>query len=330
MFRKQRKNMMKLMKNKNYIRALLLYFMIFQIICLNIPNCLFASQENIGLDKKMEDKLRFYGDSFFQEQDYYRAITFYQLATFNEPENKEQVQYCKYKTGQSYQFAERWDEAVHAFKQAETAMDNTPLAEESAFRIGQSYFLGEKFSFARSQLGDLQERYTESEWAPRAQYMIAISHLRELNGPEAVNAFITYSKKYPDDNLAERAERLAEEAAYYKDLPSKSPGLAAALSIVPGLGQLYCKHYGDAVMSLLINGVFGYLLYDAIEKEDDIKGNNYTGAVMIGFLGSAFYLGNIYGAANSAVRFNRNTETSFYQNLENRAFVPGIGLKIDF
>jgi putative component of membrane protein insertase Oxa1/YidC/SpoIIIJ protein YidD len=94
-----------------------------------------------------------------------------------------------------------------------------------------------------------------------------------------------------DDNI-----RLVDNIA---NLKYKKPGLAAGLSVIPGLGYIYTKHVGSGFISFLINTLLGYSVYTSI------KSKNYGVAGLVGFVGLGFYTGNIQGAAGSAHRYNK-------------------------
>jgi hypothetical protein len=81
--------------------------------------------------------------------------------------------------------------------------------------------------------------------------------------------------------------------------PRKSPVAAGALSaIVPGSGYAYAGRYRDGLVAFLVNGLF--IAGTAVAIEHD----NTPAAVLIGGVGLPFYLGNIYGSANAAHKWN--------------------------
>lgn len=93
-----------------------------------------------------------------------------------------------------------------------------------------------------------------------------------------------------------------------KNSSLKSPAVARILSIVPGAGYAYTKHYQTAVTSFLINAVLAYATYSCIKKE------NYGMACLTGIFSLTFYFGNIMGGGKSAHRYNN----SFVNNRINR------------
>lgn len=88
----------------------------------------------------------------------------------------------------------------------------------------------------------------------------------------------------------------------------KKPGLAAALSIIPGLGRVYTGNYVDAGFSLLTIGTFSWQSIAGFSK----NGISSSYAWITGVLASGFYLGNIYGSYRAAQLKNRLNKKSLF------------------
>jgi hypothetical protein len=61
---------------------------------------------------------------------------------------------------------------------------------------------------------------------------------------------------------------------------------------------MYAGRYGDGVVALIVNGLFIAGTVAAIHQE------NYAVAAIVGGIGLPFYIGNIYGSANAATKWN--------------------------
>ncbi len=86
---------------------------------------------------------------------------------------------------------------------------------------------------------------------------------------------------------------------------NKSPLLAAGLSaVVPGLGKVYTKDYGDAFMSFLFVGLNAWQAWRGFRKQGV---RSVHGWIFAGF-GVSFYLGNVWGSAKAAKRYNRKLD----------------------
>ncbi len=83
-----------------------------------------------------------------------------------------------------------------------------------------------------------------------------------------------------------------------RDASRKSSSLAQALSIIPGAGYLYAGAPANALTSLLVNCLLGYATYTSFSS-----GNTGVG-VILGALTLSFYVGNSFGAASCASRYN--------------------------
>ncbi len=83
-----------------------------------------------------------------------------------------------------------------------------------------------------------------------------------------------------------------------RNMRKKKPLTAGLLSIIPGMGYLYCGQPGNAITSLLINGLLAYATYTSV------KNKNYGIAGVTGVFSLTFYVGNIMGSVNGAKRYN--------------------------
>ncbi len=81
----------------------------------------------------------------------------------------------------------------------------------------------------------------------------------------------------------------------------KSPALAGLLSVVvPGMGKIYANDWKDGLLSLVFTATMSVQAYRNFNKHgfSDPRGYIY------GAIGTGFYLGNIYGAVQSAKNYN--------------------------
>ncbi len=172
--------------------------------------------------------------------------------------------------------------------------------------------------------------------ALRSDYKIqlAASHLKELTsdwdgaialyqesassfekGVHAISPYgrlsVLYLRKADYSGALQMLEkRVAVEANYpslleskrvvceVRDASRKSAALAQALSIIPGAGYLYAGAPSNAFTSLLVNCLLGYATYTSFSS-----GNTGVG-VILGALTLSFYVGNSFGAASCATRYN--------------------------
>ncbi|MFB6258510.1 MAG: hypothetical protein ABEH38_07435 [Flavobacteriales bacterium] len=106
--------------------------------------------------------------------------------------------------------------------------------------------------------------------------------------------------------------KYAELVKDAKSRPRRSPFAAVAFSsILPGSGKFYTGNWKDGLVSLLLTGFNGYMAYRGFRRKgvQSVQGWIFSG------LGFSFYIGNLYGAAKGAERFNQRQE----QKLVDRA-----------
>lgn len=86
--------------------------------------------------------------------------------------------------------------------------------------------------------------------------------------------------------------------------------VAGMLSVLPGVGYVYSKHYQTAFTSLLINSLMFYATYSSI------KSKNYGMSALVGIFGFSFYIGNIFGSIKSVSRYNINLNNELVDKLK--------------
>lgn len=101
----------------------------------------------------------------------------------------------------------------------------------------------------------------------------------------------------------------------------RSPGAAAGLAVVPGVGHLYAGAPRQAASAFVVNSVFATGIALAAR-------NQAWGTVgVLGFFGAGFYMGNMYGAADAARRHNRKALRTIERDLAAQGWqVPHVWL----
>jgi hypothetical protein len=114
----------------------------------------------------------------------------------------------------------------------------------------------------------------------------------------ALDTLKTVSDASPDAFKSRTLEKVILDAAAFKQ---KHYFPALALSVVPGLGHLYSKNYGDAAMTALTvatgAAITGYYAYYKSQPR----------AIAMGTITGLFYVGSMYGAVMSVKIYNRKT-----------------------
>jgi len=85
----------------------------------------------------------------------------------------------------------------------------------------------------------------------------------------------------------------------------------AILALIPGSGYIYSGHIGDGITAFMINALWIAGVVTGIHAE------YYAVAGIVAGVGVPFYLGNIYGSANAAQKWNLNVK----RDLRNRVYL---------
>jgi hypothetical protein len=116
--------------------------------------------------------------------------------------------------------------------------------------------------------------------------------------------------KDDEHHLAIDYKELTQQALEAKH---KSPALAGFMSaVIPGTGRFYTKDWKDGLISMLFIGTMGFQAYRGFLK----SGTNSTRGWIYGTVGLGFYLGNIYGSAQSAKFYNKKKRQNIKNSLD--------------
>jgi hypothetical protein len=107
--------------------------------------------------------------------------------------------------------------------------------------------------------------------------------------------------------------KLNELSNDFIHLKSKSPYIGALFSaVIPGSGKIYAHEWKDGLLSLLFIGATSFQTYRGFRK----SGIKSTYGWIFGSLSFSFYLGNIYGSAQSVKHYNQHIYNDFYKKVE--------------
>ncbi|WP_028326138.1 tetratricopeptide repeat protein [Desulfatirhabdium butyrativorans] len=252
--------------------------------------------------------------------------------------------------------ASEFDRFVHFFPDDPRVPEAMMFAAEAMFRDG-------RHPDALKRFEAIADRFPGTRFAVRSQFEAARC-LQALQQPEAARALLlriadtAATPEIRDEALyrvawidVEDARFDAADASLAKigvpgrqryridalqaglreagAIPRKDPALAGALSIIPGGGYAYCGRYRDATVAFLLNAAFIAATIEAFREGNDALG------CLIGFVGSGFYMGNIYGGVNAAEKYNRNAVRVFIERTASDYRVDprtgktdGIGIRI--
>ena len=183
---------------------------------------------------------------------------------------------------------------------------------EALYYEGLSYWKMKDREKARAAFDTLAEVFPWSEFAPLALIAGSLVTFEEENVPASRKCLERLTDRYPEYPGSKNAIEAMALIDQYPRLPEKSETLAAAMSaVLPGSGYIYADRVGDGITAFLINALFIAGTIAAVNAE------NYGLAGVVGGIGLPFYLGNIYGSANAAKKWNLGVK----RELRNKVFL---------
>jgi tetratricopeptide (TPR) repeat protein len=280
-------------------------------LCL-VPICAYADA-TVVLEPQRQ--LQF-AEDYFQKGEYYRAIGEYERLVHFFPEAAE-VEEASYKIGLSYLRGGQYAEAMQAFQGVIRRYVDSRHAVRSYFGIAEAQVRLKKYDEAHITLEHLIRMAPDRDVIDEAYYRCGWVYLEQGLRKEARECFDRISSS---NRERYEIEKLMKEMDKEAHLRRKNPTTAGLLAVIPGAGHVYTERYRDGLVSFLVNGAMIFATYQAFRHEQYALGGILT-VVELGF-----YSGNIYGAVNSAHKFNQDQENRFLQHLREHAKIT-LGLQ---
>lgn len=203
--------------------------------------------------------------------------------------------------------------AVSEYKRLLYYFPKTPLANAASIRIGEAQLLGGEARQAIDHFTALLAEPLPPRMDGTVLYLRGMSWLDleaerpySLREPNILAGLADLRAAGPDLPYAEQVRGLLNDMDSPRALPEKSALLAGSLSaVVPGLGSVYVGNYSEAALALFANTLLAYATITAFEEEQ------LALAAFFGTFTLAFYTGNIYAAANGAIRHNEQVNAEY-------------------
>ena len=257
------------------------------------PSC--ASEKEVVVTETVQLGL---ADAFLAEGEYYRAITEYKKFLFLFPDSGK-ADYALFGVGTAYYRGEEYEPAARTFATVLEKYGKGAHAAPSAFFGGVSLWKLGSFDRAEAAFERVAVLNPASEYAPLSLIGKSLLSYDARNVAGCRMELARFLDSYPQDTRAERVRQTITLLDRDEVVPLKSPAVAGVMSaVVPGSGYMYAGRYGDGVVALIVNGLFIAGTVAAIHQE------NYAVAAIVGGIGLPFYVGNIYGSANAATKWN--------------------------
>ncbi len=254
------------------------------------------------------DKQFDFAEYYFINKEYLSAADEFKRFIYFFPQD-ERVEMALFKIGMSYFYSKQYIAAIGSFNTLIDGYGETDLCIKSYLMVSESHVKLRAYGAAVINLQNLIAITDDRDVEDEAHYRIGWIYIETANWEEARRYFSKISAQNTDKY---RLKKLADELDREKLIPKKSPRFAGFLSIMPGAGFLYCERYQDALIAFLLNGGLIWAAYESFDE-----GHNALGA-LITFVEVGFYSGNIYGAINSAHKYNRNHTRRFIEKLKEK------------
>jgi outer membrane protein assembly factor BamD (BamD/ComL family)/TM2 domain-containing membrane protein YozV len=256
---------------------------------------LHAEDSPLVLTEEVQMKL---ADAFLGEGEYYRAITEFKKFLILFPDSKK-ADYAWFRIGLANLQGEEFGPAARTFSTLRQKYPESAYSLQAGYLEGISHWKMKGYNLTLMILAEISEGHPGSEYAPRALAAAGLVALDEDKADLSRRNLERFLERYPGHSGVENVRDALAYLDQYERLPEKSPVLAGALSaILPGSGYMYAGRYGDGFTAFLINGLFIAGTVTGIHNE------NYALSAIVGGIGVPFYLGNIYGSANAAKKWN--------------------------
>jgi tetratricopeptide (TPR) repeat protein len=247
-----------------------------------------------------------YAQQLFDEGQFRRAAEEFERFAFffpNDPQRRAAI----FNAGRCYLQASDGLLALQRLNALTEHDEMDPLDVEARFLTAECYLAMSNAHQAVVRLHDLITRAIDPAIKDRAYARIGWILIGQLDWNGAQEAFGHLSTAGREHHGIDAIEERLTQA---DRIPHKSPTLAGALSIVPGVGQLYCGRYQDAAAALIVNGGLFWAAYESFDHDLNALGGLLT------IVGLGFYTANIYGAVSSAHKYNLGQQKGFAEQLK--------------
>jgi tetratricopeptide (TPR) repeat protein len=237
------------------------------------------------------------GDAFFAEGEYYRAVTEYMRFVHLFGGSK-RVPYALLRVGLARYEGGEYAGAIEYFARTRQTYHPDSFGA-AAFHEALCFERLEKPGQAQDAFERVLAFDAGDAHAPRALVGKALGCVLAGDMAGARRELERAGSLFDAGTVHGRMRDAIRQLDGYRGASRRSPSAAACLAaVVPGSGHCYAGRQRDGVVAFLVNGLFIAGTVVALEQE------NYPSAAVIGAFGAPFYLGNIYGAANAAHRWN--------------------------
>jgi len=276
------------------------------------------SGDSVIVDAQKQYEL---AQTLFEEKEFSAAAHEY-IRFFHLFPNHEKVAEVKYKTGVSFFYAGRFEDAARHLEKIAADFSDSGFASDAMFKLSELYVAMENPGRAASVLRNLITLTRNPQVHDRACFMLGWLLLDKADVFKSQSDYNVYPVREAEKYFSmislegKKKYRMEDSITSLKKmryLKKKTPAVAGVLSIIPGGGFLYCERYRDALVSFLLNSSLIFAAYQSFEND------NYFLGGAISFVEAGFYAGNIYGSVASAHKYNKNKQKEFIDKMSFQA-----------
>jgi tetratricopeptide (TPR) repeat protein len=139
-------------------------------------------------------------------------------------------------------------------------------------------------------------------------FFLVSTELFDENYEKAREIIVT--NQIPGNPYIDNYRKLLDNKMYFK---YKSPAISVALSsIIPGSGKVYSGAWKDGLVSFFFVATSAFQSYRGFEK----KGVESAYGWIFGGMAAGFYLGNLFGSAKAAHKYNYDLKHNLKHKIE--------------
>lgn len=211
-----------------------------------------------------------------------------------------------YQVGAAYFQMKQYVRAIEAFQKVTTQFGGTDPATEARFMISRCHVKLDNTKEALYTLDRIRFETQDPDIRDRAYYRTGRIRLdlRDVTGAKAAFGSIR-----PESRSDFRVEKILAHLEQLDEIPTRSPFLAGALSIVPGGGYLYSGRYQEALTAFFVTVGLAAASWECFDEDLQVLGG------ITGLVGLSFYGGSMIGSISSAHKYNGKTYREYIDRL---------------
>jgi len=284
------------------LKVLLCITLVVTLSCLLVTPKVFAQEEE-------EKSLLGFAHHLFDRGHYYQAVTEYERFIYYNPDHSS-VSEARLKIAFCYKLGEQYSKSIELFRKLIIDYPGQEYAIVAAYNIGDSYRLDGDYEEALIEFNAFVEDYPDHPLADKAQWNSAWIYIDMEDYPSAKDHLFLVRES---STYQSPAQELAGALDQLPRLPGKSPRLAGFLAaVIPGSGHLYTGEKKQALFTFITNALLIFGTYEAFNRDIYVAGG------FLSIFALNYYSGNIFGALNSAHKYNRRVKEAYLEGYKRR------------